>query len=180
MNISPINFLNKIQNVAPKPSFRANLYVQKPDTFERTTPKNNKDENYNNAIKALTLTNENALISLKGQIALDGWAGKTADWVSGAWNSKNRAHLVQADIDTQKTQIEDLKQSVKENKFNQKFKEIFNVEYNQTNIDNYSKKADEFKLAVTTKCMADITQEKLGSHIEEFKNNKGILKDKSE
>ena len=185
MNISTLNIFNPInptQNIL-KQGFRENLYSQKPDTFTRTTPLNftgNKTKNYNNVIKSLSLTNENALFSLNGQIAADGWSGKTADWISGAWRSKNRAHLVKADIDTQKTQIEELKQSIKENNFEGKFKEIFGIDYNQVAIDKYNKKAEEFKLAVTTKCIADITKEKLSKPLKEFRENNGELKDKTE
>lgn len=184
MQISRFNNIKSeyIQNNS-RPSFRAGLYAQKPDTFTRTTPisfegaLSKKEQNYNNVIKSLTLTNDNAQFALEGQIASDGWAGKTADWISGAWNSKNRAHLVKADIEVQRQQVKDLEASIKQGKFEEKFEDIFGVKYNQEAIDNYAEKADDFKLAVTTKCMADITKEKIGKQLKQFKENKGELKD---
>jgi len=164
--------------------FKTNPYVQKPDTFERSaninfTGSSNRIKQYEKTTENLKTTGENAQASLNGQIAIDGWAGKVADRVSALWNSKNRAVLVQADIDTYNAQISDLKQSIKEKKFNEKFKEIFDVEYNHANIAKYDKKAKQFKLAVTSSVMADITSAKLSEDLKTFKENNGKLQDKT-
>ena len=164
--------------------FKTNPYVQKPDTFERSaninfTGSSNRIKQYEKTTETLKTTGENAQTSLNGQIATDGWAGKVADSVSALWNSKNRAVLVQADIDTYNAQIDELKQSIKEKKFNEKFKEIFDVEYNHANIARYDKKAKQFKLAATATAMADITSSKLSEDIKTFKENNGKLQDKT-
>jgi len=177
---------NNIKNIKNNSErvFKTNPYIQKPDTFERSaninfTGSSNRIKQYEKATETLKTTGENAQTSLNGQLAIDGWAGKIADSVSALWNSKNRAVLVQADIDTYNAQIDELKQSIKEKKFNEKFKEIFDVEYNHANISRYDKKAKQFKLAVTSSAMADITSSKLSEDIKTFKENNGKLQDKT-
>ena len=165
--------------------FNLNRFVQKPDSFERTLPVNFKGqsghaEEYSSVVNSLDITCHKAQVSLNGQIASDGWAGKTADFVSGLWNSKNRAHLVQADIDAYASQVKDLKASIKERNFKSKFKEIFDTEYNHADIVNYEKKANAFKQAVTADCIAQITKKKLSKDLNLFKQTKGILKDNVE
>jgi len=163
--------------------FRTSAYVQKPDTFERSTNvsftgKSNRIKQYEKTAESLKTVGEIAQTSLNGQLATDGCAGKIADSISVLWNSKNRAVLVQSDIDTYNEQINELKQSIKENKFNEKFKEIFDVEYSNANIARYNKKAKQFNIAVTSKVMADITSSKLSENIKTYKENKGKLQDK--
>lgn len=189
MNITAFNkSLILTTGIVPKFSdrkFKSNYFVQKPDSFERTLPigfkgKSDNKEEYKSVVNSLDITCHNAQISLNGQLASDGWAGKTADFVSGLWNSKNRAHLVQADIDMYASQVKDLKQSIEDKNFKPKFKEIFETEYNHANIVNYENKANAFKKAVTADCIAQITKQKLSKDLNLFKETQGILKDNVE
>ncbi|MBR1680488.1 hypothetical protein IJ707_01710, partial [bacterium] len=106
--------------------FRHEIFNQKPDSFEHSnkvtcpigfTGKSNRLKEYKKITNTLNQTAENAQTSLDGQIANDGWAGRTADAVSVLWNSKNRAKLVQADIDSYREQVKELDDSIKEDKF---------------------------------------------------------------
>lgn len=169
--------------------FRHEIFNQKPDSFEHSnkvtcpicfTGKSNRLKEYKKITNTLNQTAENAQTSLDGQIANDGWAGRTADAVSVLWNSKNRAKLVQADIDSYREQVKELDDSIKEDKFTDKFKEMFGVEYNHSNIIRYNKKAEQYKTAVTTECMAKLTEEKLSKDIKLFDKLSGNLQDINE
>lgn len=185
MQISNSLSLN-MKNKTNKPEPRFNLRMQNPikrDTFIKTSQVNFKgNEGQTKAqtevVSDLRTTGENALNALEGQIASDGWAGKTADWISGAWNSKNRAHIVRADIETYQQQVDELDKSIKENQFEQKFKEIFKVDYEPSAIKNYNEKLEQFTLATTSHCVAKIVDEKLTPHLNQFNVENGQLKDK--
>lgn len=108
--LSAIKSSNNIQKVNSDNSFRYSTFVQKPDTFERTCPVNftggsNKSKQYEKTTETLKTIGQNAQLSLDGHLASEGWAGKVADSVSVLWNSKNRAVLVQKDIDSFKSSI---------------------------------------------------------------------------
>lgn len=187
MNISTnLNISNiKIQNKPIQKGFRQSTFVQKPDTFERNsninfTGKSNRIKQYNVTTESLLNAGKDAQLSLNGQLASEGWAGKIADSVSMLWNSNNRAVLVQEDINKYNEQINDLKKSVKEDKFTDKFKEIFGVDYNQSNIRKYEKTAKQFNMAITTKSVSDIVSAKLKEDLEIYSENNGELKDKIE
>lgn len=172
----------KIQDRPIKSGFRQSNFVQKPDTFERNTNvtftgKSNRIKQYTKTAETLLDAGKNAQLSLNGQLASEGWAGKVADTVSALWASNNRAHLVQADIENYNTQITDLKNSINNGNFKEKFKETFGVEYNQSNIRNYEKTAKHFNMAITTKSVSDIVSAKLNDDITIYDENKGELKD---
>ena len=185
MNIYKIGLsIPNINKISKKQSMNLYKYSQIPDTFECTNlsfrGKANDSKEYNKVVNALTTTYKNAQTSFNGQLAMDGWAGKVADSVSILWNSKNRAKLVQEDLDTYKKQINDLDNSVKNDNFKNKFKEIFGVEYDNVAISQYNKKVQDFQTAVTTSCMAEITKTKLKDSLKTFSENDGVLKDKTE
>lgn len=187
INLTSLNPFKPVKNIqnAQFQGLRYNFYAQKPDSFERSCPvnftgKSNRLKQYGKVTDTLIQTGENAQTSLNGQLAENGWAGRVADEVSGLWGSKNRAHLVQADIDTYKLQMQELKNSIKEDKFKEKFKEVFGIEYVNSNVSKYNKKAEQFEKAVTTKCMADITKAKLSKDLETYNKADGKLKDYKE
>lgn len=172
----------KIQDKPIKSGFRQSNFVQKPDTFERNTNltftgKSNRIKQYTKTADSLLDAGKNAQLSLNGQLASEGWAGRVADNVSALWASNNRAHLVQADIENYNAQITDLKDSINNGDFKEKFKETFGVEYNQSNIRNYEKAAKQFNMAITTKSVSDIVSAKLKDDIAIYDENKGELKD---
>lgn len=183
INLTPLNSFKSVKNIqkAQPQGLRYNSYVQKPDSFERSCPVNftgssNRLKQYGKVTDTLIQTGENAQTSLNGQLAANGWAGKVADKISGLWNSKNRAHLVQADINAYNAQMHELKDSIKQDKFKEKFKEIFEVDYVNANVSKYNKKAKQFEMAVTTKCMADITKSKLSKDLDVYNKADGELK----
>ena len=172
----------KIQDRPIKSGFRQSNFVQKPDTFERNTNvtftgKSNRIKQYTKTAETLLDAGKNAQLSLNGQLASEGWAGRVADTVSALWASNNRAHLVQEDIENYNTQIADLKNSINNGNFKEKFKETFGVEYNQSNIRNFEKTAKHFNMAITTKSVSDIVSAKLEDDITIYDENKGELKD---
>lgn len=181
-----VNSLNKtasnqiLQDKSNAQKSYVSFATTKPDTFELSTKNTNSNEKYNNITTYLKNTGENAQTSLNGQLQSEGWAGKIADKISVLWRSKNRAHLVQEDIDKYNQQIENLVLSIKENKFNQKFKEIFEVDCDLEKIQTYNKKAEQYKLAATTQSIADITLSKLAKVTSEYKSNNGQLEDRKE
>ena len=189
VSFNTITPAKKAYNTQSSQSLLRGFYTQKPDTFERSntekttscpisfTGKSNRLKEYKKVTNALSLTAENAQAALNGQLALDGWAGKVADAVSALWNSKNRAKLVQADIDSYKEQVNVLDNSIKEDKFTKKFKEMFDVEYNHANIAKYNKKAEQYKSAVASDYMAKITEKKLSKDIERYNKLSGKLDD---
>lgn len=187
INLSALNAVKSTKNVtnAKSNGFRQSVFVQKPDTFERNsnvnfTGSSNRIKQYQKTTEALETIGDNAQLSLDGQLASEGWAGKVADTVSVLWNSKNRAVLVQQDIDTYNQQIDELKESIKEKKFPEKFKEIFGIDYNGANIKKYNNTVKQFKVAVTTQAMSDMISKKLSDDLELFRANDGKLKDKVE
>ncbi len=168
------------------------FYAQKPDTFERSnsdnkvtcpisfTGKSNRLKEYKKVTDSLNLTAQNAQTSLNGQLASDGWAGKVADAVSVLWNSQNRAKLVQADIDKYKEQVNELENSIKEDTFTNKFKEMFDVDFSHSNIIRYNRKAQQLESAVSADCMAKITEQKLSKDIKNYNKLSGNLDDITE
>ena len=104
--------------------------------------------------------------SFDKQMADDGWAGDVADGVSALWGSDNRATKVRDDLQTSKDNINQLKTAYNqgEAQFNSKFKEIYGVDYNQKNIDNYKKNPTEenYKKAYGTK------QKDINSRVENY------------
>lgn len=187
INLSALNAVKSTKNVinAKSNGFRQSPFVQKPDTFERNsnvnfTGSSNRTKQYQKTTEALETIGDNAQLSLDGQLMSEGWAGKVADTVSILWNSKNRAVLVQQDINTYNQQIDELKDSIKEKNFPEKFKEIFGIDYNASNIKKYNKTVKQFKVAVTTQAMSDIISKKLSDDLKIFRENDGKLKDKVE
>ena len=91
--------------------------------------------------------------SLQAQQDKDGWAGKTVDWVSGVWNSKNRAHVVKADIDKAEQQVKDLESSKDIQTFNAKFKAIYGVDFDPIQVAGYKKQLDQYEKASAMNAM---------------------------
>lgn len=181
--LNAVKYINNIKKEQPNNTFNRSMFVQKPDTFERVcntnfTGKSGRLKEYNKMVNSLALTHENAQAALNGQLAMEGWAGKVADSVSVLWNSKNRATLVQSDLDVYKQQVDELKDSIKENKFTQKFKDIFGVEYNNKALEQYNKKAVDFKKALVASCMADMTSSKLKESLETYDNSNAKLQNR--
>lgn len=83
--------------------------------------------------------------SLQAQQDKDGWAGKTVDWVSGVWNSKNRAHVVKADIDKAEQQVKDLNSSKDMKTFNTKFKATYGVDFDPVQVAGYKKQLAQYE-----------------------------------
>ena len=192
-----INFLGLKSVVKPAKTipynsiqcFRYQNLSQKPDTFERSnlstcpinfTGKSNRLKEYKKLTEDLNKTAQNAQESLNNQLATEGWSGKTADAISILWNSKNRATLVQSDIDNYKEQVTELNKSIKLDTFKDKFKEMFDTEYNHSNIARYNKKAKQYESALISDSIAKFTEEKLSKNLEIFNKNSGKLKDYNE
>ena len=98
INLTALSNIKTAKNItnAQSNGFRFSSFVQKPDTFERSSSVNftgssNRNKQYNKTADSLETAGQNAQLSLNGQLAHDGWAGKVADAVSVLWNSKNRA-----------------------------------------------------------------------------------------
>ena len=197
INLFGLN-INKPTNIQYKSGngFRYSIRALKADTFERSNPtenqsntatcpinftgKSNRLKEYKKITETLNQTAENAQKSFDEQRASDGWAGKTADAISILWNSKNRAKLVQADIDTYKEQVIELDSSIKENQFKDKFKEMFDVEYNHSNIEIYRRKVNQLEAALTSDFIAKFTDEKLSKSIKTYEKLSGKLQDINE
>ena len=94
---------------------------------------------------------QNATISMLGddlntaqsafdnQLNTEDFTQKIADGVSVIWNSDNRACKVREDLETARSNIDELKKAAGQGdaKFKAKFKEIYGVEYNQEAIEAY-------------------------------------------
>ena len=78
MSISVNNvFQNNFKVFNPKGgSYPGYLFAQKPDTFTLSFKGNPA---HTQVVEALKLTNANAEVAFNGQVASDGWAGKTAE-----------------------------------------------------------------------------------------------------
>lgn len=165
------------------------------DTFERSnhaenksnvtcpisfTGKSNRLKEYKKVTDALNQTAQNAQTALDGQLASDGWAGKVADSISVLWNSKNRATLVQADIDSYKEQVNSLENSIKNDKFNEAFKEMFDIEFNHANVVRYKKKSEQLTSAVSADTTAKIIESKLSDSLKTYNKLSGKLSDITE
>lgn len=91
--------------------------------------------------------------SLQAQQDKDGWAGKTVDWVSGVWNSKNRAHVVKADIDKAEQQVKDLMSSKDMKTFNAKFKATYGVDFDPVQVAGYKKQLGQYEKSTAMHAM---------------------------
>ena len=91
--------------------------------------------------------------SLQAQQDKDGWAGKTVDWVSGVWNSKNRAHVVKADIDKSEQQVKDLMSSKDMKTFNAKFKATYGVDFDPVQVAGYKKQLGQYEKSTAMHAM---------------------------
>lgn len=102
--------------------------------------------------KVATVTLLNAQVrgarkDLQTQLDHDGWAGKTVDWMSGAWNSKNRESAVKADLNTAQHQANELARTKTDAEFKAKFKETYGVEFDPVQVAGYQKKSAQYKKA---------------------------------
>lgn len=102
--------------------------------------------------KVATVTLLNAQVrgarkDLQTQLDHDGWAGKTVDWMSGAWNSKNRESVVKADLNTAQHQANELARTKTDAEFKAKFKEIYGVEFDPVQVAGYQKKSAQYQKA---------------------------------
>lgn len=183
---------NNIQNNSNS-SFRFALSNVKADSFEHSktsennstcpinfTGKSNRLKEYRKITTTLNQMAETAQTSLNNQVASDGWAGKTAETISILWNSKNRAKIVQEDINQYKDQVLALNNSIKDDKFKDKFKEIFDVEYNHSNIAKYGRKSKQLESALIADCVSKYTEEKLSKNLKIYNKLDGDLQDISE
>lgn len=117
--------------------------------------KNNSQIAQNTTLKLLDAYAKKAEISFQDQLAKDGWAGDLADGISILWGSDNRASKVSKDLDKYKKDIEELRKAAEQGdkKFNEKFKKMFGVEFNQQAIADYIQNPSEenYKKAFGTK-----------------------------
>ena len=102
--------------------------------------------------KVATVTLLNAQVrgarkDLQTQLDHDGWAGKTVDWMSGAWNSKNRESVVRADLNEAQHQANELARTKTDAEFKAKFKEIYGVEFDPVQVAGYQKKSAQYEKA---------------------------------
>ncbi len=100
--------------------------------------------------KVATVTLLNAQVrgarkDLQTQLDHDGWAGKTVDWMSGAWNSKNRESVVRADLNEAQHQANELARTKTDAEFKAKFKEIYGVEFDPVQVAGYQKKSAQYQ-----------------------------------
>ncbi|MBR1943526.1 hypothetical protein IJ843_07310 [bacterium] len=92
---------------------------------------------------------KSARASLQNQKDSDGWAGKTVDWISGAWGSNNRASKVNEDINKYRAQNQELANCKTEAEFKTKFKQIYGVEYDPVAITAFKTKQTQYQKATT-------------------------------
>lgn len=126
-------------------------------------------------VRSLGLFNSNAEKSFDSQMQSTGLFSKTIDMVFSLWNSKNSTKIVKEDLKTAKEELIQLDKSIEEGNFNEKFKEIFKIDYNQENMDNFYKANETLMLATTTKYMADTMQLHLEEPLKKAKKNNGKL-----
>lgn len=107
--------------------------------------KNDSQVAQNTTLKLLDAYVKNAEKDFQDQLAKDGWAGDFADGISVLWGSDNRASKVSKDIDKYKKDIEELRKAAEkgDKNFNEKFKKMFGIEFNQEAIANYIQNPSE-------------------------------------
>lgn len=107
--------------------------------------KNDSQVAQNTTLKLLDAYVKNAEKDFQDQLAKDGWAGDLADGISVLWGSDNRASKVSKDIDKYKKDIEELRKAAEkgDKNFNEKFKKMFGIEFNQEAIANYIQNPSE-------------------------------------
>lgn len=102
--------------------------------------------------KVATVTLLNAQVrgarkDLQNQLDHDGWAGKTVDWMSGAWSSKNRESEVKKDLNIAQHQANELARTKTDTEFKAKFKETYGVEFDPVQVAGYQKKSAQYTKA---------------------------------
>ena len=85
--------------------------------------------------------------SMTAQADYDGWSCKLGEQIRKLWNSENQKELVHKDIDTFNNQVDELDKLVGTKEYNQKFKEIFDVDYDPELIAVYKQKEEKFVAA---------------------------------
>jgi len=159
------------------------LGVQKPDSFERTTPKGMEiqpakvevREEFANTINTLQSMHDKARASFDNQVAMDGWSGKLADKISVLWGSRNRASVVEQNLVNFNQNIEELNNAAEHGNFKAKFKEKFGIDYNKEAIENFEKISEKNTLIQVSKEIASQTDENLGSYVSYFEKKAKYL-----
>lgn len=95
----------------------------------------------------LTNSVKKARQSMTEQDNYDGWSAKMGEQIRKLWNSENQKGLVHNDINTFEKQVDELNKLVGTKDYNQKFKEIFDVDYDPELIATYKEKEDKFMVA---------------------------------
>lgn len=102
--------------------------------------------------KVATVTLLNAQVrgarkDLQTQTDHDGWAGKTVDWMSGAWGSKNRESEVKKDLNIAQHQSNELARTKTDAEFKAKFKETYGVDFDPVQVAGFQKKSAQYTKA---------------------------------
>lgn len=105
--------------------------------------------------KVATVTLLNAQVrgarkDLQAQTDRDGWAGKTVDWMSGAWSSKNRESEVKKDLNLAQHQANELARSKTDAEFKAKFRKTYGVDYDPVQVAGYQKKSAQYTKAAAS------------------------------
>lgn len=114
--------------------------VEKQEILNKTP-----QEQRQNTVELLSSRIKNAEGALNAQLDRDGWAGKTVDFVSGAWNSKNRETVVKQDIATAKSQVASLEGAKTQKEFETKFKDIYGVEFDAVQVEAFKKHEETYE-----------------------------------
>lgn len=147
-----------------------------------------KDDAQKAAIGILKEKLNEAKAAFKKGVDGDGWAGKTADFVSQAWGSKNRAELVEGDLQKYEAQINRLEKAAagelkdangKPITFEQAYKEEFGVEFNKDNLISYANAEEEYKMASIADETYKMFDGALSPHVEKFDEAKGAFNKKN-
>ena len=85
-----------------------------------------------------------AEISMQEQANYDGWTAKLGEQIRKLWNSENQKELVHDDIKIFDNQVKELDKLVGTKEYNEKFKEIFDVEYDPELIATYKQKEEKY------------------------------------
>jgi len=103
-------------------------------------------------IISLKSKHSSSLEAIENQNRYDGWTGELADWMSGAWGSKNREKHVRADLEKFNAQIAELEEAKKVSKesFEKKFEEIFGIKYDAELIVHYQQVEQLYQKATSS------------------------------
>lgn len=201
VNIPPVSNININPMTASyqfaKPAEPSVRHIPKKltnDTFERTSMTIDEKSKVSDPIAVQyapvaseiksTLTTLKSLqvkadTTFQKQQMVNGWISRFSDKLSVLWGSKNRASLVEDDLQMNRHYIENLDAAAREGNFRAEFYKTYGVNYNREKIEAFDKQSAKYTSIKVAEQIAEQADEKLGGFVKYFEKNRNSINPES-